>query len=71
MDPLTSSLTFLGGDGRYWLFAIGFVIGAFVMSVKKLTAIVSLLLWFTKELAGPGLVFLQAGLIAGYLSRAF
>ncbi len=62
-------LALFGDLGVYWLFVIGFVIGAYATSITKytigLTALFGLLEWALERY----FIWLQAGIVAGLLAR--
>jgi len=69
--PVVSLVTLAlwGYEGKYWLFVVGFAVGAYLKSIPKYAAVVSFLFGVVEGTLQSYFIFLQVGILSGILAR--
>lgn len=63
------ALAQLGPESKYWMFVLGFVMGAYMNILARYAVAMSLLFGLIEETFQSYFIFLQAGILAGILAR--
>ena len=56
-------------EGKYWLFVLGFIVGAYFGAIPKYAAAVSFVIGLFEQALQSYFIFLQVGIIAGIIAR--